>query len=86
MEQIFSENELEWRFVCKLNTTKKKFQMISCPQNLLLKNIKNLDKSSAGMADKSDESYRKPQATKKPRRGCTKSQEEWVITPDVVKN
>ena len=36
-----------------------------------------------GMAD---ESKRKPQAPKKPRRGSAESQEEeWVITPDVIK-
>ena len=38
------------------------------------------------MADKSDESYCEPQAPKKPRRGAAESQEEWVITSDVVKN
>ena len=38
------------------------------------------------MAHKSDESDCEPQAPKKPRRGGSELQEEWVITPDVVKN
>ena len=47
--------------------------------------FKNIDKSSAGMADKSDENDHEPQAPKKPRRVGAESQEKWVITPDVVK-
>ena len=53
-------------FVCKLKSKKTILQIISGPQNLLLNFFKNLDKSSAGMADKSDESDLKPQAPKKP--------------------
>ena len=37
------------------------------------------------MTSESDESNRKPQAPKKPRRGWAESQDEWVITPYVVK-
>ena len=42
--------------------------MISGPEDLLLNTFKNLDKSSAGMADLSNKSDSKPQAPKKPRR------------------
>ena len=32
-----------------------------------------------------DQSNHEPQAPKKPRRVAAKSQEQWVMTPDVVK-
>ena len=37
------------------------------------------------MTGESNEINRKPQAPKKPRRGWAESQDEWVITPYVVK-
>ena len=77
----------KWRFVCKLkleNKKKKSSNYLLCSE-LTIKPFKNLDKSSAGMADKCNESNHKPQAPKKPRRGWAQSQDKWVITPYVVK-